>query len=477
MSEAPDFSEAVVGYRAWHVDEDGLLRPWTFTGLPWAQGVNDAICARAPHHRPPVSDCMCGIYALTDPSDRRLNFRGDQVVGAIAAWGDMEVHRTGFRAQHACVVALAAPRRVDPETERRLELAARRYDVPIVEPGMLSLEARSHGSPLPDDLFGPPIRVVPRMRSAVPTLAPDFFAAPSRGIALDAHLWVETSLGAVVVGLTRELSRLLGTRPTLSVVEPGTAVRAGDRLATLTASPAASPLAVWAPVSGRVLAVNPKLAEDPTLLARDPEGAGWLVRVAPGAWEEEGSAVTWGPAAARHYAACLARDAARGAAFADVRIERLKAMPRVRDGHDVVARLREEAARPRFADAADIDARLATQLRAVLRRDVMVRSRIAALARPVAFRLSEPEATLVIDPADASATVVATNAPVEDALELRCSTETAHSWFTGALDPAAAVRAGDLTSDAPAADVLHALAILKHLRVAPAPRRPSWSPR
>lgn len=476
MSEAPDFTEAVVGYRAWHVDDDGILRPWTFRGLPWSPGVNAAICARSSTHRPPVSDCMCGIYGLVDPSDRRLNFRGDQVVGAIAAWGDMEVHRTGFRAEQACVVALTLPARCDAETERRLYNAAKRYDVPLVPPEMLSLEARSHGSPLPDDLFGPPIRVVPRMRSAVPTLAPEVFAAPSRGIALDAHLWVETSLGAVAIGVTRELSRLLGTAPTVHVAEPGTAVRAGDRLATLTASAPGSPLAVWAPVSGRVLAVNPKLASDPALLARDPEGAGWLVRVAPGAWEEEAGAVTWGPAAARHYAACLARDAARGAAFADVRIERLRAMPRVRDGHDVIARLREEAARPRFADAADVDARLAVPLRAALRRDVMIRSRVAALARPVAFRLSEPAATLVIDPADATAVVLPGVAEVVDALELHCSTEVAHAWFTGTLDPASAVRVGDLRSEAPAASVLHALAVLKHLRVAPAARRPSWSP-
>ncbi|MCW2996355.1 MAG: hypothetical protein JWQ18_3850, partial [Conexibacter sp.] len=88
---APDFLEAVVGYRAWHVEEDGLLRPWTFLALPWAPGANHAVCARDVRHAPPVADCMCGLYALTDPADRRLDFRADQAVGAIAAWGDMEV--------------------------------------------------------------------------------------------------------------------------------------------------------------------------------------------------------------------------------------------------------------------------------------------------------------------------------------------------------------------------------------------------
>ena len=113
MSDAPDFVQAVVGYRAWHLEDDGTLRPWTFSALPWDPGVNTAVCAREVRHAPPVADCMCGLYALTDPADRRLDFRADQAVGAIAAWGDLEVHRTGFRAEHACVTALALPERVD----------------------------------------------------------------------------------------------------------------------------------------------------------------------------------------------------------------------------------------------------------------------------------------------------------------------------------------------------------------------------
>src|SRR5690242_3820423 len=38
LMDAPDFLQAVVGYRAWHVEDDGLLRPWTFQKLPWKPG-------------------------------------------------------------------------------------------------------------------------------------------------------------------------------------------------------------------------------------------------------------------------------------------------------------------------------------------------------------------------------------------------------------------------------------------------------
>src|SRR4051794_8660688 len=197
--DAPDFVEAVVGYGAWHIEPDGLLRPWTFTALPWQPGANRAVCAREVRHEPPVADCMCGLYALTDPADRRLDFRADQAVGAIAAWGDLEVHRTGFRAEHACVTALALPARACFEQREALARAAERYGVPLVAADRLSHEALRHGAPLPDDLWTPgptwPARrpagagapIAPRL----PSVDPAAFGAASRGIALDAHLWVE----------------------------------------------------------------------------------------------------------------------------------------------------------------------------------------------------------------------------------------------------------------------------------------------
>src|SRR3954471_11019442 len=151
--DAPDFVEAVVGYRAWHIEPDGLLRPWTFTALPWQPGANCAVCAREVRHEPPVADCMCGLYALTDPADRRLDFRADQAVGAIAAWGDLEVHRTGFRAEQACVTALALPDRAGFEQRAALARAAERYGVPLVAADRLRDEALPPGPPLRDALW------------------------------------------------------------------------------------------------------------------------------------------------------------------------------------------------------------------------------------------------------------------------------------------------------------------------------------
>jgi glycine cleavage system H protein len=482
VSEAPDFHAAVVGYRAWHLEDDGTLRPWTFTALPWRPGANRAVCARDVRHAPPVADCMCGLYALTDPSDRRLDFRADQAVGAIAAWGDLEVHRTGFRAEHACVTALALPDRAGYEQRQALAAAAERYGVPLVAPDRLSDEALRHGATLPDDLWPaappswPPRRGGGRgapIAARVPAVDPAVFGTAARGIALDAHLWVETALGAVVVGLTAALARDLGDAPAVTLPEPGAALEAGDLVATVRAP--GGTLGVWAPVGGSVLAVNPRLAEDPALLARDPEGAGWLLRVAPRDWDGEASAVTWGAAADRHYAALLERDGARGDAFADVRLERLRALPPVRSAGDVVALLRAERAAPRFPDAEAVHVELGGRVRDALAGDPALRARLGHLDVVVRFALHEPDAELVLDLRGGGAQVL-TRAPADGTdLVLSCSGADAYHWFIGQLDPSAALRSGELTSSADRVATLRALALLKHLRVEAWEPAPSWS--
>jgi glycine cleavage system H lipoate-binding protein len=473
---APDFVQAVVGYRAWHLEDDGTLRPWTFSALPWDPGVNQAVCARDVRHAAPVEDCMCGLYALTDPADRRLDFRADQAVGAIAAWGDMEVHRTGFRASHACVTALALPDGAGYEMREALARAARRYGVPLVAADALSDEALKHGAPLPEEMFPaapPPASWPGRRRDAaqrfarptVPAVDPAGFGAAARGIALDAHLWVETALGAVVVGLTHALAAGLGEAPKVTLPEPGAALEAGDLVATVRVGDGGGgTFGIWAPVGGAVLAVNPKLAEDPALLARDPEGAGWLLRLAPRDWSGEAGAVTWGAAAPRHYAAMLERDAtARGDAFADVRLERLRALPPVRSAADVLALLRAEREAPRFADAAAVHEQLGGRIRDALDATPDVRERLDRIGARVRFILREPDAELTIDCGGA------------DVVELSCTAEDAYRWFIGKLDPSAALRGGDLTSSADRVTTLRALALLKYLRIEAWEPGPSWA--
>lgn len=474
MTGAPDFVDPVVGYRAWHLGEDGLLRGWTYSQAAWAAGVTTAECALVRAHRPPVASCSCGLYALRDPSDPRLDFRGDQVVGAIAAWGDLEVHRTGFRAEHACVVAIAVPERPDDELLDRLERVAARHRVRLVPASELSAEACRHGAPLPDlhPARGTPARAREAVLAPAPAIDAAGFAAPSRGVVPDAHLWVETALGCVVVGATRQFGAAVGPGARLELTEPGARVRAGDRLGTVTSE--AGTFAVWAPVGGTLLAVNPRLARA-DVLHTDPEGAGWLARVLPDAWDEDAAACTWGRAAAAQYAAALARDRDGGAdPFADVRLERLRAIPPVRSWGDVVAGLEAERRRGRFPDAEAVRDVLVDPVAELLEADPRLRARLARLDQRVAFVLDGGLGALVLDLRPLGVTVLDEDAAAGAGLRLSCSADTLHRWLTGTLDPVVALRCAQLRSSRPAGETLRALAVLKHLRIPRVPAVPSW---
>ena len=118
----------------------------------WHPGRNDAACvyvgrSRGPHASPDLR-CDCGLHAYHDISAMARAAGADGCIGgAVVAWGDMEVHVDGFRAQYAQVVALAVPdtaRLAVPAKE-----AARRYAVPLVALAELQDRAAVHGEPLP----------------------------------------------------------------------------------------------------------------------------------------------------------------------------------------------------------------------------------------------------------------------------------------------------------------------------------------
>jgi glycine cleavage system H protein len=65
---------------------------------------------------------------------------------------------------------------------------------------------------------------------------------------------------------------------------------------------AKSAVAIHAPISCRIVAANPAVVADVNVAARDPYGAGWLLRVTPTAWDVELTALM----EASTYAAWLA---------------------------------------------------------------------------------------------------------------------------------------------------------------------------
>jgi hypothetical protein len=151
---APDFASPIVGYRAWQLAPAGVLFPLALPAAPpWEPGTNRASCFAGRSrdaHVAPGAGCICGLHALHRPDDGRLKL-GHPAVGAIAAWGEIEVYAAGFRAEYACVIALARQASPRPRPMGAMLEAARRYGVRLVPLAQLETEARRFGLPLSEE--------------------------------------------------------------------------------------------------------------------------------------------------------------------------------------------------------------------------------------------------------------------------------------------------------------------------------------
>jgi glycine cleavage system H protein len=94
------------------------------------------------------------------------------------------------------------------------------------------------------------------------------------------HEWVKTLPdGSVQVGITDHAQELLGDLVFIELPAVGKDVSAGKECAVVESVKAASD--VYAPVSGKVLEVNAKVADAPETLNKDAYGAGWMFRLQP----------------------------------------------------------------------------------------------------------------------------------------------------------------------------------------------------
>ncbi len=96
------------------------------------------------------------------------------------------------------------------------------------------------------------------------------------------HEWVRDpgeQEGAVRVGITDHAQQALGDIVYVDLPEVGATVEAATPCGELESTKSVSD--VYAPVSGRVVAVNDGLEATPELVNSDPYGDGWLFEVVP----------------------------------------------------------------------------------------------------------------------------------------------------------------------------------------------------
>jgi glycine cleavage system H protein len=93
------------------------------------------------------------------------------------------------------------------------------------------------------------------------------------------HEYARKDGGEVVVGISDHAQEALGDIVFVELTEVGKVVAQGDAIGVVESVKAASD--IYAPLSGKVTAVNAALQGDPALVNKDPYGAGWLLRMAP----------------------------------------------------------------------------------------------------------------------------------------------------------------------------------------------------
>jgi len=91
------------------------------------------------------------------------------------------------------------------------------------------------------------------------------------------HEWLKVEGNVVTIGITRFAADELTDITYVELPKVGTMVKAGEDFGEIESVKATSGL--FCAVSGKVLAVNERLANEPELVNNDPFGEGWMIKV------------------------------------------------------------------------------------------------------------------------------------------------------------------------------------------------------
>jgi len=91
------------------------------------------------------------------------------------------------------------------------------------------------------------------------------------------HEWLRLEEGAGIVGITDHAQNELTDIVFVEMPEVGKELVAGTACAVVESVKSASD--IYAPASGEVLEINPKLTDNPALVNDDPYGEGWFFKL------------------------------------------------------------------------------------------------------------------------------------------------------------------------------------------------------
>jgi len=94
----------------------------------------------------------------------------------------------------------------------------------------------------------------------------------------ETHEWIDVDEGKGRVGISAHAQKELGEIVYVELPKVGQEIKAGEEVAVLESTKAAAD--IYSPVSGKIIAVNEKVKEDPSLMNKSPEGEGYLFEIA-----------------------------------------------------------------------------------------------------------------------------------------------------------------------------------------------------
>lgn len=106
------------------------------------------------------------------------------------------------------------------------------------------------------------------------------------------HIWARYDDGTVTIGLDALGLESLGDMAYISLQAVGLPVQRGESIGSLEAAKMVGD--VIAPVGGVIAARNDDVLRDPSLINRDPYGAGWILQITPSDWESDSDQLVHG---------------------------------------------------------------------------------------------------------------------------------------------------------------------------------------
>ena len=91
------------------------------------------------------------------------------------------------------------------------------------------------------------------------------------------HEWLAPNGKTAKVGITGYAAEHLGDIVFVELPKVGSSVTAGSSFGVIEAVKSVSEL--FAPVSGKVVAINERVTKEPELVTAEPYGAGWLIEI------------------------------------------------------------------------------------------------------------------------------------------------------------------------------------------------------